>query len=92
MFYVYILKSLKTGRYYKGQTNNLLDRISRHNKGFEKFTSKELPWKLVWSISKESRSEAMKLEKKLKNMKSTQRLELWLQNEILSGRESRKVE
>lgn len=91
MFYVYVLKSLKTGRYYKGQTYNLLNRISRHNKGLEKFTSKELPWELVFHTSADTRSEAMQLEKKLKNLKSRQRLETWIENEIFNGRGSRKV-
>ena len=89
MFFVYVLKSLKTGRYYKGQTNNLLGRIKRHNDCLEKFTSKEVPWELVFCIKKESRSEAMKLEKKLKNFKSSERLRLWIDNQIISGCGSR---
>ncbi len=89
MFFVYVLKSVKTGRHYKGQTNNLVGRIKRHNNGLEKFTSKELPWELVFYTSKESRSEAMKLERKLKNFKSSNRLELWIESEISSGRGSR---
>jgi putative endonuclease len=92
MFYVYILKSLKSSRYYKGQTNDLKSRIERHNKGLEKFTSKELPWELFYYVTTATRSEAMKLEKKLKNLKSTQRLVLWVENEIKNGRGSRKVE
>ena len=92
MFYVYILKSLKSGRYYKGQTNDLKARINRHNKGLEKFTSKELPWELFYFVTTDTRSEAMKLEKKLKNLKSTKRLEIWVENKIAKGSGSRKVE
>jgi len=65
-FYVYILKSLSTGRYYTGQTNDLEERIKRHNSGSEQYTSKEMPWELIWSKKFESRAEAMKQEGQIK--------------------------
>ena len=65
-FYVYILYSDKLNKYYTGQTNDLEDRIHRHNSGSEKHTSKEMPWELLWSSEVSSRSEAMKLEKQIK--------------------------
>ncbi|WP_421874750.1 GIY-YIG nuclease family protein [Marinoscillum sp.] len=67
-FFVYILYSESADKYYKGQTNNLEDRLKRHNAGAEVATVKGRPWKVVWSTEKESRSEAIILEKKLKNM------------------------
>jgi putative endonuclease len=73
-FYVYILQSDKDGSYYFGQTNNLDDRLKRHNAGSEKYTSKKTPWKLFWYTKVSTRAEAMKLEKKLKNLKSTKRM------------------
>jgi putative endonuclease len=73
-FYVYILQSEKDGSFYFGQTNNLDDRLKRHNSGSEKYTSKKTPWRLFWYIKVDSRAEAMKLEKKLKNLKSTKRM------------------
>ena len=68
MFYVYIIFSETHSRYYIGQTKDLEDRMSRHNSGKEKSTSPYKPWKFVCSIDKETRSEAMILEKKLKNL------------------------
>jgi putative endonuclease len=68
MFYTYILYSAKFNRYYIGQTNDVAQRLQRHNAGFEKSTSPYLPWVLVLSIQKNSRKEAMILEKKLKNL------------------------
>ncbi|MGD9995052.1 MAG: GIY-YIG nuclease family protein [Salinivirgaceae bacterium] len=38
MFYTYILYSEKSGAFYIGQTNNLVDRLERHNSGRNKFT------------------------------------------------------
>jgi len=65
-YYVYILQSLKTQRYYCGQTHNLEDRITRHNAGRSKSTAKEKPWKIIKIIEVESRSEAVILERKIK--------------------------
>jgi len=56
-------------RFYIGQTRDLDERITRHNAGRENYTSKGIPWELVWCITKESRSEAIILERKLKNLK-----------------------
>jgi putative endonuclease len=67
-FYVYIIYSELYDKYYIGQTNNVTDRIKRHNNGSEKFTSSYLPWSLKCIIEKSSRNEAMILENKLKNL------------------------
>ncbi|PKP17775.1 MAG: excinuclease ABC subunit C [Bacteroidetes bacterium HGW-Bacteroidetes-21] len=66
--YVYILYSESTGRFYKGQTNNISNRLSRHNNATEIATSWGIPWVMLWFTEKENRSEAMILEKKLKNL------------------------
>ncbi|CAN5188135.1 hypothetical protein BH09BAC3_BH09BAC3_01720 [soil metagenome] len=70
MFYVYILTSKIDASFYIGQTNDLAARLLRHNTGKENYTSRKLPWEILWSAEGESRSAAMKLERKLKNMKS----------------------
>jgi len=67
-YFVYVLKSELFPRYYIGQTKNIEERISRHQAGVEKSTSPFRPWILVCSIIKKSRSEAMILERKLKNL------------------------
>jgi putative endonuclease len=67
-FYIYILYSQSHDRYYIGQTNDVTDRLRRHNNGFEKFTAPYGPWVLNCVIEKATRSEAIILEKKLKNL------------------------
>ncbi|MBS1595822.1 MAG: GIY-YIG nuclease family protein [Bacteroidetes bacterium] len=42
-FYVYILESATTGRLYIGQTNDLSDRLVRHNSGRNKYTAGKGP-------------------------------------------------
>jgi putative endonuclease len=50
-------------------------RLERHNKGYEKYTSKYRPWKIALIIEKNSRSEAIILERKLKNLGSKRLIE-----------------
>jgi putative endonuclease len=47
MYFVYIIKSLKDGRLYKGMTVDLERRILEHNIGKTKSTRAFRPWELV---------------------------------------------
>jgi putative endonuclease len=67
MFYVYILKSLKNGLFYKGMTNDVERRLDEHNHGHSITTKKYLPVELVFVQICESRLEARKLEKYFKS-------------------------
>jgi putative endonuclease len=67
-FWVYIIYSESTDSYYRGQAEDLAERIKRHNHGWEKATQNGIPWKLVWNAEKPDRSSAVILEKKLKNL------------------------
>jgi len=69
MYYIYILKSEINGKYYIGSTNNIEDRIKRHNTGQSKYTSKYKPWKLIYSETYQNRSEACKRELEIKKYK-----------------------
>jgi len=73
-YYTYILLSLRDNSFYFGHTNNLDERLKRHNAGLEKYTSSRRPWKIFWFTDFAPRAEAMRLEKKLKNMKSRKRV------------------
>lgn len=70
MYYVYILISLKNGRYYIGQTRNIDERLKRHNSGRVRSTMPYIPWELVYSESFNSRNEACKRELEIKSYKS----------------------
>ncbi|MBP7808244.1 MAG: GIY-YIG nuclease family protein [Bacteroidia bacterium] len=67
MFYTYILYSESADRFYIGQSDSIENRLNLHNAGQVKSTKPFLPWSLVGYIEKSTRSEAMILEKKLKN-------------------------
>ena len=65
-YYVYVIKSLKTGYYYKGLTNNIDRRLKQHENGKCQTTSSMLPIKLTYVEIVKNRLEARKLEKYLK--------------------------
>jgi putative endonuclease len=67
MYHVYILFSPGTSRFYVGQTQDLNNRLKEHNSGESTSTARGRPRILVWSTQLHSRSEAMKLEKKIKS-------------------------
>jgi len=70
MFYIYILYSEKTSSYYIGSTSNIEDRVLRHNSGRSTYTKRGIPWKLVYSKTYNSKSEAYKAEMYIKSQKS----------------------
>ncbi|MCL5034585.1 MAG: GIY-YIG nuclease family protein [Bacteroidetes bacterium] len=72
-FYVYVLKSGKTGKFYIGQTNDLEDRYRRHNEGRVKSTKAGVPWSVVYFEKYETRAEAMRREHELKSLKGNER-------------------
>ena len=74
-YYVYILKSEKTNRYYVGQTNSIEKRLERHNNGLVKSTKSYLPWKLCYFEVFPSRSEAILREREIKAKKSKKYIE-----------------
>ena len=67
MYFVYVLKSLKTGNFYKGLTDNLDRRLKEHFSGRSPTTKTQLPLKLVHVELCADRSLARKLEKYFKS-------------------------
>jgi putative endonuclease len=46
-YFVYIIRSQKDESLYVGQTNNLEERLRRHNQGRSKYTKSKRPWELL---------------------------------------------
>jgi putative endonuclease len=69
-YFVYIIKSVTNGQFYIGQTQNIIQRLEYHNTGRSKYTKNLAPWILFAIKICNSRSDAIKLERKLKNIKS----------------------
>ncbi len=67
---VYILQSAKNGKYYIGSTNDLKRRLSEHNSGQTKSLKNIRPLTLVFRKEFATLSDARKIERKLKKLKS----------------------
>ena len=48
MFYIYVLRSKRDGRWYTGITNNLRKRFQEHNKGKILSTKGRSPFELIY--------------------------------------------
>jgi putative endonuclease len=46
-FFVYILRSQSTGRFYVGQTQDVEQRVAYHNAGYSKSLKNRGPWELI---------------------------------------------
>ncbi len=69
-YWVYILQSEATGQYYVGHTNDLADRIRRHNEGRTAATRGRGPWRLVYQAEFATREAAVARERAIKSRKS----------------------
>lgn len=66
--YIYINYSEKFDKFYIGQTSDFDSRLKLHNLGLVASTKPYLPWTNKLLLVKSNRSEAIILEKKLKNL------------------------
>jgi len=68
MKYVYILQSVGSGdHFYVGVTDDLRERLKRHNTGQVSHTAKHLPWKVNTYIAFSDEARAIAFEKYLKS-------------------------
>jgi len=74
-FFLYILQSEITGRFYIGQTQNLQERVAYHNADYSRALKNRGPWKLLYSEEFGSRSEAVRRERYIKRQKDRRFIE-----------------
>ncbi|WP_438425829.1 GIY-YIG nuclease family protein [Aquimarina macrocephali] len=70
IYTVYIIQSLKDDSFYIGYSANIEERINKHNSGNSRYTSKKIPWRLVYTEEFSSKSDAIKRERFLKKQKN----------------------
>ena len=75
-FSTYILYSHSLKKFYVGQTNNLINRLKRHNLKQVKSTISGGPWQIVYSKQFFTRSEAVIMESKIKKRGAKRFLEI----------------
>ena len=81
-FYIYIIYSERSDRYYVGYSSNIEARIERHNNPkFSSYTSRHIPWILMASIMVgNDRGKAIVIEKYIKKQKSRKFIEQIIEN------------
>lgn len=87
MYYLYILYSPTSDKYYVGYSNDPHSRLLAHNSTDRvTYTSKHRPWvlKAIFSCGKVE-GEAMRIEKFIKKQKSRKLLEKLISGELLTG-------
>ena len=69
MFYVYLIKTIKGNKKktYVGYTNNIINRLSKHNLNKGAKSTKGYKWELVYKKRFNSKNKALSYEYKLKN-------------------------
>ena len=68
-YFVYILKSLKDGKYYIGSTADVAARLNFHNAGWQRSTKSRIPFILIYQEALRDKAAALKREKQIKNYK-----------------------
>jgi len=68
MYYVYLIQSIKNpSKTYVGFTNNIKERLKKHNEGASIYTADFRPWKLKSFIGFDEESRALEFEKYIKS-------------------------
>ncbi|MCY1633173.1 GIY-YIG nuclease family protein [Marinifilum sp. D737] len=69
-YFVYILKSKKTERYYIGYTSDIVCRLEKHNAGATTSTRSGRPWELLYYEEFQEKKLAILREREIKKKKS----------------------
>ena len=70
MFYTYIIQSQCDNSYYIGHSSDIKIRLEHHNLGLSRYTSKKVPWILVYIETYQTKGEASKRELFLKKQRN----------------------
>jgi len=65
MYYVYLLRSEKNGKWYTGCTSDLRKRFKEHSDNRSTYTKNKGPWKLIYYEACSSKDDAYAREKYL---------------------------
>ena len=69
-YFVYILRSERSGRFYVGSTHDVRLRLQHHNDGWSPSTKPYRPWVVAYVEEFSAKPEALQRERQIKRMKS----------------------
>jgi len=84
MYYVYVLLGKKDKKFYTGFTQNLKERIKKHEKGEIFATKPRLPLKLIFYEAYLNKYDTLRREKYLKSEKGKTTLRSMLREYLVS--------
>lgn len=70
--YVYIIKSLSSGIFYRGYSLDPIARLAQHNSGLSNYTTGKGPWELVYVEAFADKKSALIRERSLKKYSRVQ--------------------
>jgi putative endonuclease len=69
VYFLYILQSETTGRFYIGQMQDVRERLAYHNANYSKSLKNRGPWRRIHTEHYKTRSEALARERQIKSWK-----------------------
>jgi putative endonuclease len=82
IYYLYVLKSRTTDKYYTGISQNPELRLQYHNTLEKGFTSRYRPWEIIFKKEFADKEKAAQAEKIIKSWKSKVMIEKFISDEI----------
>jgi putative endonuclease len=67
MYYMYLLRSRKSHKFYVGSTSDLRKRFNSHNAGQNIATKSDTPWDIIYYEAYLTKGDAIRRELKLKH-------------------------
>jgi putative endonuclease len=82
MYFVYVLRSLKDGRFYTGYTEDIQKRLEEHNSGKIQSTKSRRPFEMVYFEASRNQKDALRREKYLKTSYGKRYLKVRIQHDL----------
>jgi len=82
MHFVYLLKSLKDGKFYTGYTEDLERRLNEHNNAKIKSTEHRRPFEIIYYEACRNQKDALHRERYLKTTYGKRYLKVRLKNDL----------
>ncbi len=82
VYYLYILRSQIKETYYYGSSENPDRRLSYHNAEGKGYTQRYRPWNIVYTHPFDTKQQAQKAERIVKNWKSKKMIRLLIEGKI----------
>jgi putative endonuclease len=76
LYYVYIIESNTTGKWYYGSSKEPYIRLTEHNSNITTSTKNRGPWKLIFIRSFVDKKEALAFERQLKKWRNKNFIQL----------------